>query len=178
VAAAADYLEQLSLEHRLDLNRAIVVGHSAGGHLALWLAGRKRLESDDPLRGQSPFAFAGVVSIAGIADLALYASPYGCGSAVAGLLGGQPIEVPERLRRASPVEMLPLSGELVMVTGARDPIVPADQASGFLEAARRMGQHADVRIVDGAGHFELVDPTRPAGTLVVEIARNLAFQAP
>jgi acetyl esterase/lipase len=178
VAAAADHLEELSFEHRLDLERSIVVGHSAGGHLALWLAGRKRLEGGDPLRGESPFAFAGVVSLAGIADLASYASPDGCGSAVAGLLDGQPLEVGERLRKASPIEMLPLGSELVMVAGARDAIVPTHQASEFAGAARRKGNQATVRIVDGAGHFELVDPTHPAGALVVDTARTLAFRTP
>ena len=99
VAAAADSLRELAGARDLDLTRVVAVGHSAGGHLALWLAARHRLAPDDPLRGQPPLPLAGVVALAGIPDLASYAAPEGCGAAVAELLGGQPADVPQRLRR-------------------------------------------------------------------------------
>ena len=83
-------LLDIAPEYDLDLDRVAAVGHSAGGHLALWLAGRKWLDADDPLRGESPLALNGVVALAGIPDLEAYAAPEGCGSAVSGFLGGEP----------------------------------------------------------------------------------------
>jgi acetyl esterase/lipase len=168
VADGADYLLEIAAEHHLDLDRVAAVGHSAGGHLALWLAGRKWLDGEDPLRGDAPLALNGVVALAGIPDLAAYAAPDGCGSVVPGLIGGQPTEVPDRLRRASPIEMLPLGGDLTMVIGELDSIVPAEQAYGLTEAARRMGNSVRVVEIAGAGHFELVDPAHDAFAVIRE----------
>jgi acetyl esterase/lipase len=162
VAAAADALGGIAAENDLDAERVVAVGHSAGGHLALWLAGRGRLPSEDPLRGETPQPLIGVVSIAGITDLAAYAAPEGCGAAVVDLLGGAPDEMHERVRRASPIELLPTGIGTVLVTGELDPIVPGSQASAFAEAARSSGDLARVYEVSGAGHFELVDPSHTA----------------
>jgi acetyl esterase/lipase len=146
VADAADHLLEIALEHHLDLDRVSAVGHSAGGHLALWLAGRKWLDTVDPLRGDGPLALNGVVALAGISDLAAYSGPDGCGAAVSGLLGGVPPEVPDRVRRASPIAMIPFGVNQTMVIGGLDSIVPAEQAHGFAEAARQMGD--SVRVVE------------------------------
>jgi len=162
VGAAADFVRRLALEHPLDPQRVVAVGHSAGGHLALWLAGRERLAAGDELRGAAPLPLRGVVALAGITDLEAYAAPTGCGAAVPGLLGGPPEEHPERLRRASPVAMLPLGAPAVLVTAEHDPIVPAAQASSFAAAAAAAGDRVELREVAGAGHFELVDPAHPA----------------
>jgi acetyl esterase/lipase len=162
LGAAADFVRRLALEHPLDTGRAVAVGHSAGGHLALWLAGRAGLAAGDELRGEAPLALRGVVALAGITDLAAYAAPKGCGAAVPGLLGGPPGEHPERLRRSSPIAMLPLGVPAVLVTAEHDPIVSAAQAGSFAAAAAAAGDRVELREVPGAGHFELVDPAHPA----------------
>ena len=156
VGAAADALRRVGPKHRLDLDRVVVLGHSAGGHLALWLAARPMLDPSDPLRGDDPLRFRGVVALAGITDLAAYSSTEGCGSAVPGLLGGNPHDHPERLGRSSPVEM-PRSGvSEVLVIGDRDPIVPRSQAERYVE--KRGGADVQVVEIEDAGHFELIDP--------------------
>ena len=159
VADAADFLLEIALEHNLDLDQTAAVGHSAGGHLALWVVGRKWLDADDPLRGEGPLALNGVVALAGIPDLAAYAAPEGCGAAVSGLLGGEPHEVPDRVQRASPIAMVPLGVTQALVIGEHDPIVPKTQADSFVDAARQMGDSVAVTTILGAGHFELVDPS-------------------
>jgi acetyl esterase/lipase len=179
VANAADHLLGIAAEYNLDADRVAAVGHSAGGHLALWLAGRKRLDGDDPLRGDSPLALNGVVALAGIPDLAAYAAPEGCGAAVSGLLGGEPQDVQDRVQRASPIEMVPLGITQTLVIGERDSIVPKSQAERFADAARQMGDSAAVATILTAGHFELVDPShggfkviREAVLQAVEPARS------
>jgi acetyl esterase/lipase len=162
VANAADHLFEIAAERELDLDRAAAIGHSAGGHLALWLAGRKWLDVDDRLRGDGPLALNGVVALAGIPDLAAYSSPEGCGAAVARLLGGEPTEMPDRLQRGSPIAMVPFGIRQTMVIGELDSIVPASQALDFAAAARQMGDVIEVTTIPRAGHFELVDPSHPA----------------
>ncbi len=159
VADAADFLLEIALEHNLDLDQVAAVGHSAGGHLALWLAGRKWLDAEDPLRGEGPMALNGVVALAGIPDLTAYAAPEGCGAAVSGLLGGEPHEVPDRVQRASPIVMVPFGVPQTLVIGEHDAIVPKTQADSFVDAARQMGDSVAVTTILGAGHFELVDPS-------------------
>lgn len=156
VAAAADHVRELARTHPLDPRRVIAVGHSAGGHLALWLGARAVLAADDPLRGADPLALDGVISLAGIPDLAAYNAPEGCGSAVPGLLGGQPDEVPDRLRRTSPIDLLPLDLPRILISGGRDTIVPPVHARDYA-AASGSGAVRTV-LVGSAGHFELVVP--------------------
>lgn len=158
VAAAADHLRALAGGEAFDLDRVVAVGHSAGGHLALWLAARHRLAADDPLRGQSPLPLAGVVALAGIPDLAEFASPEGCGAAVAELLGGAPGKRAGRLRRASPIELLPLGLPQVLIAGGRDTIVPPSHAGAYAAAAGAAGEKVRVVTVPESGHFELVVP--------------------
>lgn len=156
VAAAADHVRVLARSYPLDTGRVVAVGHSAGGHLALWLAARRVLAADDPLRRDDPLALAGVVSLAGIPDLAAYAAPEGCGAAVPGLLGGEPDAHPERLRRASPIALLPLGVPQVLIAGGRDTIVPPAHARAY--AAAGGDDPVRVVVVEAAGHFELVTP--------------------
>lgn len=158
VASAADALRELAVDHPLDIRRVAALGHSAGGHLALWLGARPGLDPSDPLRGADPLRLRGVVALAGITDLAAFASPDGCGSAVPGLLDGEPTDHPEHLARTSPIAM-PSSGiPEVLVIGSRDPIVPRSQAERY--AASRPEGAVEVVEAEGAGHFELVDPNR------------------
>jgi acetyl esterase/lipase len=62
--AALDYLRVVAPRHGLDLSRVVTTGHSAGGHLALWLAARPRLPADSPLRVAAPLPVKAVVSLA------------------------------------------------------------------------------------------------------------------
>ncbi len=156
VAAAADHVRGLAGSYPLDRQRVVAVGHSAGGHLALWLAARHVLPPDDPLRGPDPLPLAGVIGLAAIPDLAAYAAPEGCGSVVPDLLGGAPAAHPERLRRASPAALLPLGVPQVLLAGGRDTIVPPVHARDYAAA----GEADAITVVEvpDAGHFELVVP--------------------
>jgi len=161
VARGADHLRVLAETASLDLGRVVAVGHSAGGHLALWLAGRNRLPPDSPLRGAEPLPLLGVVSLAGIPDLRAAAHRSVCGDAIVRLLGGD-TPGPGRMALASPVEMLPLGASQRQVCGALDRIVPPDLAFAYEAVARMKGDDVTSRVVEGVGHFELVNPASVA----------------
>ena len=173
VARGADHLREAAKEHPLDLGRVVAVGHSAGGQLALWLAARRRLPRGSTLRVADPLRLRGVVSLAGITDLRAGAASGICADAIPLFLGGPPPGRGDRLRQSSPIELVPLGVPLRLVCGARDPIVPIEQARSFEAAATAAGDSVTVQVVEGAGHFELVDPGSAAHPAVREAVRAL-----
>jgi acetyl esterase/lipase len=173
VARGGDHLREVSREHPLDLPRVVALGHSAGGQLALWLAARSRLPQGSPLRSAKPLRIRGVVSLAGITDLRAGAAGDVCGDAIPQLLGDPPRDHPERLAQASPIELVPLGVPVRLVFGARDPIVPIGQARSYEAAAQKAGDTVALEIVEGAGHYELVNPSSTAWPAVRDAVRNL-----
>lgn len=177
LAAGADHLRALAPTHALDLERVAAVGHSSGGHLALWLAGRPRLPPDVPggprLRGDDPLRIAGVVGLAAIADLVDFheRGGGGCGPrSVEALLDAPLAGASTRLAVTSPTALLPLGVPQLLVTGALDETVPADHGAAWVDAARAAGDHARLLTPAGAGHFEVVAPwTGPYGSVWPEI---------
>jgi len=162
-AAAHDHLRT---SRRVDLARTATVGHSAGGHLALWLASRHRLPPGAPgaAPGVPPPALA--VAQAPVADLR-EAARTGLGSgAVEALLAGAPADVPERLAPADPLDLLPTGVPTVCVHGASDDVVPLSQSEAYV--ARAGGAARLVRLP--GGHFGHVDP---AGAEVAALRRAL-----
>jgi acetyl esterase/lipase len=174
VALGADYLRTLAASEPLDLSRVVFVGHSAGGHLALWLAARPNLPPESPLHSPDPLRPRGVVGLAAIAELARYATgPIPCNAAVAALMGGSPEELPNRYRQADPVTLLPLRMPAILVRGAFDDVVPLVQAEDFAAAARARGDDVRTRTVEGAGHFDVVAPFSPAWTVVADAIASM-----
>lgn len=166
VAHGAARLRALAPAHGLDLSRVVVVGHSAGGHLALWLAAR-RGEPLTPSSGVEPVPLRGVVALAGIVDLREYAAGTGsCNQSVVPLLGGTAAQVPDRYAAASPVELLPLKVPVTLVIGALDAIVDPAGNARFAQQARARGDEVELVVVDGAGHFDVVMPTGAAAEQV------------
>lgn len=161
VAAAVDHLRRLAGPHALDPGRVVTVGHSAGGHLALWGAARHRIPVSAEVGSPDPLAVAAAVGLAPVADLEAFdgLERRGCGNAVEALLGGG--GAPSRAARArwiSPARLLPLEVPQLLVVGRDDPVVPPGHVTGYAAAAREAGDPVDARVVEGAGHFEVVAP--------------------
>ncbi|MDP1914027.1 S9 family peptidase [Brevundimonas sp.] len=163
VAAGLDHLRVLAPLHSLDLRRVAVSGHSAGGHLALWSAARDRLPPESSLRSGDPLPIRGVVSLAGIADLDAYrrTGPDACGgpSTIDGLVGVQQPGGRDVFADTSPPVLLPLGDRQVVISGALDPIVPPRFGRDYAAAAAARGDPAQSVVLEGAGHFEVIDPT-------------------
>lgn len=164
VATAIDKLRSQAALYKLDTSRTVVVGHSAGGHLALWASVRNRLPAHSPLRDTDAFVPGAVISLAGIADLTSFGRfvPLHCGPGIIERL------VPERASpdpyaEISPAQLPPPPGRVVMVSGILDRLVPPYVADDYARSMRRA--HAkEVTLIDipGAGHFDLVMPGTPA----------------
>lgn len=178
-ALAMGHVHALAKMHPIDLERAVLMGHSAGGHLALWLASRGRLP--DSSIGASPEAVAvrGVVALAAIADLAGYGAGQGsCNASVHELMGGTPEEHPDLYARADPMRLLPPVAPVRLVYGTADPIVPPDQAEAYARAASDAGGDVKLVPVKNAGHFDLIAPFAPAWRIVLEQVREIAAPPP
>ncbi|HVL51841.1 MAG TPA: alpha/beta fold hydrolase [Actinomycetota bacterium] len=150
-----DALAALPEGRLLDVTSVAVAGHSAGGQLALWLAGERASSS-----GGHP-AVGRVAALAAVTDLQ-GAWEHGVGSdAVEALLGGPPQRHPARYRAASPVERLPLGVPQLVVHGERDRIVPPAASSLYAQRAKSLGDDVVLRIVPRSGHMDVVNPRRP-----------------
>ncbi len=161
VANGTDYVRKVAAENRLDLNRVVVAGHSAGGHLALWLAARHKLPPESELYMENPLALAGVVALAPAADLELTYRNQTCGGASQKLAGGSPEEFPQRYIDGSAAALLPLGVPQVIVNGDHDEgwltVSRAYQAK-----AKSLGESVEIIIPENGGHFELVMPGNAA----------------
>jgi acetyl esterase/lipase len=161
VAAAIDHLR--GLDAPLDLERANVVGHSAGGHLALWAASREKLPADAPGTDRSPIGqrvrFEHTISLAGVADLAQGYRKWH-GGAVRALMGGAPEELPERYAVADPIHHVPLQMPTLLVHGVRDETVSVWLSRDYAQAARAAGGAVELVELEGeAGrHRAYINP--------------------
>ncbi|GGE94095.1 alpha/beta hydrolase family protein [Hymenobacter cavernae] len=174
VAQGTDYVRQLAKTYPILPKKVVVLGHSAGGHLALWLAARRRLPRNSPLYSKNPLKLRGIVSLAGIPDLAAYSTASGsCNAAVAKLLGGLPTDVPERYATAAPSQLLPLRVPQRLIQGNQDPIVPVSQAQDFATLAQAKGDDARVVLLPNAGHFDLVYPPSPVWPTIEKAVQEL-----
>jgi acetyl esterase/lipase len=152
------FKDRLTRDLRVDIKRAAVIGHSAGGHLALWLGAKHRVPKSSILyTGQNQWLIA-AISLAGVADLHT-AWELGLGDrAVGKLIGGGPDEYPERYAEASPLELLPMGLKQVLIHGRSDENVPISQSERFVRRAKVVGDESSLIVLDGIGHFELIDP--------------------
>jgi len=164
VAAGTDNLRALAHDYPLDLAHVVTVGHSSGGHLALWLASRSRIPSGAELHDDDPLPIQGVVSLAGIADLVQYEAMRvpACGDTPARLLGGvSPSESP-RTGQASPAALMPNGVPELLITGDDDYAVPPAHGEAYVRLASSRGQEAVHHVISHSSHFEIVAPeSRP-----------------
>jgi pimeloyl-ACP methyl ester carboxylesterase len=158
VAAAVD---QLADVEAIDESRVATCGHSAGGHVSLWLAGRHRLADGVGARPRvSPVA---AVSQGGVCDLERAWRDDLGDRAVEGLLG--PLaEGSDRLAAASPAALTPLGVPQLLVHGTEDDVVPVSQSRDY--AAR--DPLAELLEVEGGDHLQVIDVDHPVWSATAE----------
>jgi acetyl esterase/lipase len=166
VAAAADHLRAIAPAYNLDLDRVTTVGHSAGGHLALWLAARARLPAGHALAAPDPLPVRRAVGLAAVSDLRMCWELRLSNGVVGEFLGGSPDTVPARYAVASPAALLPLGVPQVLIHGTEDDSVPFAMSAVYRDTA--VAAHDPVTLIPlpGLEHFALIDPESAAWPVV------------
>jgi acetyl esterase/lipase len=163
VAAAVDQLA--AADAALDLQRAGIAGHSAGGQLALWAASRHSLDPAQgaQLGGPPRVHLRHAIAMAGVCDLAgaYRRSP---GGAVGELMGGSPEQVPERYALGDPRALVPLRAPALLVHGTADETVSIELSRSYARADREAGGEVELVELDGAAgrHRAAIDPRSDA----------------
>jgi acetyl esterase/lipase len=176
VARAADALRDQAATYNLDLDHVAAFGHSAGGHLALWLAGRANLPADSPTRIGNPLKLVGVVNSGGLADLAgsVRVTDRSCLADVYdALVGERSTARANVLSDTSPAELLPLRVPQISVNGHRDRIAPPVLGENWARKARAAGDTSTVEVVLDTGHVELVAPGTKAWEVEAAALRSM-----
>lgn len=174
VARAVNHVRELAQQYPLDLDRVVASGHSAGGHLALWVAALHRIPPGNPLHVPDPLPLRAAISLAGVSDLRLAWELGLSNQVVQQFMGGSPDEYPERYAVASPYELAPLGVRQFLLHGRRDEDVPFEISERYHAEASARGDEVTLIPLPDIGHFELIDPQSRAWPKVLEAVKDLA----
>ncbi len=144
VRAGYQFLSQNAGKYEFDARRIVVLGHSAGGQLALCLAAHES-------------GVKAVISLAGVVDLQRAYELHLSNDAVVEFLGGTPAQVVDHYREADPMK-LAIGARQWLVHGAEDEVVPSAFSRDYVSAKLKAKEDARLVEIAGAGHFEVVDP--------------------
>ncbi|SBT49580.1 alpha/beta hydrolase family protein [Micromonospora auratinigra] len=164
--AALPALAAAALPGRVSSAPPLLVGHSAGGHLALYAAAR------------APATVGGVLALAPVADLAEAYRLDLDGGAVAALLGGGPADVPDRYATSDPSALVPIRVRTVVIHGSLDEQVPVGMSRSWVAAARAAGSPVSLVELPECEHFGLISPDATAWPQVMSGLRSLHDDLP
>jgi acetyl esterase/lipase len=172
VANAADYLRQIAPRYHLNLQRVIAIGHSAGGHLALWLGARSKLPKNSALYLDNPLPLQGVISLGGVPSLegARIPAEKICGGDVIGqLLGQKKHEIAKTVyEETSPIDMVPLYVPQILIAGEMDNVVPVAMSQAYAQKANALGDSVKIIRVPYSGHHEYIVPNSVVWPFLVD----------
>ena len=172
VAAASDHLKTLAQKYPLDMDQVVAVGHSAGGHLALWLAIRHKLTRESEIYTSDPLPLKGVLALEPGTTLKSIHHNRLCGHVIDGLMGGSPAQFPNRYRDAAPMEQIPLGLPHTILVGWLSGFgLPG---STYFYTAQEAGDK-QVKYVEApeSGHFEMINPDTSTWPIVLNALENL-----
>ena len=178
IAEAVDRIRTVAPRYHLYPRRVVAVGHSAGGHLALWAAARGKVPKSSPLWRADPLHIHSVVSLGGIGDLE------GQGHIFAGACGAEPLpriigaaSRAEPYGDTSPAELLPSGARVVMISGDLDHVMPPPTGRAYVALLRKAGDAGEAIAIPNASHFDVVMPMTAAWKVVVDaVIREFARQ--
>ena len=174
VAKAADLLAHDGAKYGLDTKRVVVIGHSAGGHLALWLADRLALPRGSRFRAPAMLRPAAAISQGGIPDLRMLAGlPDHCGHDGALAMAGKPDpHRPDAYADTSPPQMAQSSVPQFQVNGDQDRVAPPTFAADYARQAKARGAQVSSVTIPDSGHVELIAPGSAAWEVQVKLIRK------
>jgi acetyl esterase/lipase len=164
IRSAYSFLVQNAQRHNIDPGKIVIMGHSAGGQLALCLAAHES-------------SVTRVVSLAGVVDLQRACTLHLSNNAVVEFLRGTPIEVPDHYREADPMQLSIPQAHQWLICGSADDTVPPDFSRDYVAAKqKRTGKEkedAHLLEIPGAGHFDVIDPRTTAWKSIEETVLRL-----
>ena len=168
VAAALDLVQAQAAARRLDLDRLVVVGHSAGGVLGLWAAGRARLPATSPLHAPHPLAIRKIVALGAAGDLRALDKPWQtrCDLDMRRLVGAPSAERPDPYADTSPIALTPNGSDALFINGDHDGILKPQEAADYAAQVRVRGDAAHTLVLPDASHFDEVAVTSASWRLV------------
>jgi acetyl esterase/lipase len=171
VASAIDFLQSIKDEFKLNLDRLLTVGFSAGGHLAAWSALRHQIDPGSTVYTRTPTDISGCISLAGALDLALCQQLGLSNNVVTEFLGGPPQQFPNRYLESSPIELISKSKTdtiFKLFHGTADTSVPYTVSQQFFNTAQAQGINCSLNLLPNTHHFELIDPDSEAWSVILE----------
>lgn len=178
ILAALAHVRQLALDFPLNPGHVTLMGHSAGGHLALWAAAAQRILAGHLRHEAEPLPLRRVVALAAVSDLRRAWDLGLSGGAVGELLGGSPSQAAEAFALASPMDLLPCGVPQTLIHGTEDEAVPYELSQRYHAAAIAAGDDCTLHTFPGIGHFELIDPHSAAWPLVLSAIAERKPDAP
>ena len=170
IADSLNYTDKLS---NINQHAKFVMGHSAGGHLALWVAAAGHLPLESPLGKRIETQIQGAIGLAPIADLAAYSlGDNSCEVVTEKLMGGSAIDLAERYALGSPSALLP-SIDSILIHGEGDTIVNISQSQRYAASSSR----ASIIPLKGLGHFDMINPEGPVFDRIIEALVRLKPEA-
>lgn len=180
VSAAVDALSVNASAQHLDLDRVVVVGHSVGGYLALWIAARDRVPATSVLHATHPLRIKNVISLGGTGDLRTQTvrGSTACGYPLTAITGTPSEMRPDVYADTTPAELLPSGARTVLINGQFDDYSAPQEAVEYAERARRAGDAIETLVLPDASHYDEVAASSPAWKLVLpQIQRALQPQS-
>jgi len=173
--AALDSLQSHAGQYQLDTSRVVAMGHSAGGQLVQWIAGRNKLPASSPLYRASMLPVHNIISLGGLADLqhekALIKTS--CERDISQLAGQPSAERPDIYSDTNAASLIPNGSRTVLITGELDTISPPRVAHDYAAKAATAGDHAEVLILPGASHYDEISASSPAWKMVLPVIKEM-----
>jgi acetyl esterase/lipase len=169
LGAGMDFLRSISRANSLDLDRVVLVGHSAGGPLVQLLAARPKLPPSNPLYAKNPVRAKAIVNVDGPPDIAASQPLEMKFCPVPGIsrfMGGSVVDQPDRYRDTSALLLLPIGVRQTIVVGGL--LRSYDLVSSYEAAAVAKGDSISVVQLDGGGHFDMLSPASPYGKSLIK----------
>lgn len=172
--AALDKLAAEAPRYQLDTGRIVAVGHSAGGQLVQWIAGRSRIPASSALFHPSPLPVREIVSLGGLADLRNEKNliKTSCGRDIEQLAGKPSASRPDVFADTNAAELMPNGSRTVLITGELDTISPPRAAHDYAARARAAGDRAEVLILPGASHYDEIAASSSSWKLILPVIKT------
>ncbi|WP_349428818.1 alpha/beta hydrolase [Microbacterium sp. LWS13-1.2] len=173
ISQGVDFARELAKDYPIDLDRVVLLGHSSGGHLATWAAGRKNISPESPLYSEDPLRVSGVVDLAGVLDLE-YAYNAGRTDVLQVVGAHDSAALREKAGDTSSIRLLPLGVPQSLIIGTADNPWRLESHQRYRDAGMAGGDRIDLIRLEGANHFDVVDVSSPAWEPIVTAVREYA----